>query len=142
MNTSAPSARYTLAPASAKPQILDEFCATTDYHRKYAIALLNNPPAAHPKSWHTGIEPRLLDGDQGRPGGDLGGRRVSVVRPPRGLPARVVAVGPAALCFLPHHRAAIAEVTSPDDGPPLANPWAEVKRLQNKAEIWRLEGPQ
>lgn len=40
--------RYTLAPASAKPQILDEFCATTGYHRKYAIALLNHPPATHP----------------------------------------------------------------------------------------------
>jgi hypothetical protein len=40
--------RYTLAPANAKPQILDEFCATTGYHRKYAIALLNHPPATHP----------------------------------------------------------------------------------------------
>jgi len=35
--------RYSLAPASAKPQILDEFCATTGYHRKYAITLLNHP---------------------------------------------------------------------------------------------------
>ena len=35
--------RYTLAPWRAKPAILDEFCATTGYHRKYAITLLNGP---------------------------------------------------------------------------------------------------
>jgi len=36
--------RYTLAPQRAKPGILTEFCATTGYHRKYAITLLNHPP--------------------------------------------------------------------------------------------------
>jgi len=36
--------RYTLAPDRAKQAILDEFCATTGYHRKYAITLLNHPP--------------------------------------------------------------------------------------------------
>ena len=36
--------RYTLAPRRAKPTILDEFCATTGYSRKYAIAALNRPP--------------------------------------------------------------------------------------------------
>jgi len=36
--------RYALAPWSVKPRILDEFCATTGYHRKYAITLLNCPP--------------------------------------------------------------------------------------------------
>ena len=43
--------RYTLAPGRAKPRILDEFCATTGYHRKYAITLLNGPPhpAAQPR---------------------------------------------------------------------------------------------
>ncbi len=43
--------RYTLAPWSAKPRILDEFCATTGYHRKYAITLLNCPscPAEQPR---------------------------------------------------------------------------------------------
>jgi hypothetical protein len=35
--------RYTLAPWSRKPRILDEFCATTGYHRKYAITMLNGP---------------------------------------------------------------------------------------------------
>src|SRR5436853_3533591 len=35
--------RYTLAPRNAKPRILDEFCATTGYHRKYAITVLNDP---------------------------------------------------------------------------------------------------
>jgi hypothetical protein len=41
--------RYTLAPWSAKPRILDEFCATTGYHRKYAITLLNDPHRTRPK---------------------------------------------------------------------------------------------
>jgi hypothetical protein len=35
--------RYTLAPQHAKGAILDEFCATTGYQRKYAITLLNHP---------------------------------------------------------------------------------------------------
>ncbi len=35
--------RYTQASRTAKAQILDEFCATTRYHRKYAIALLTAP---------------------------------------------------------------------------------------------------
>jgi hypothetical protein len=43
--------RYTLAPRRAKPAILDEFCATTGYHRKYAITLLNGPQ-------HTAGQPR------------------------------------------------------------------------------------
>jgi hypothetical protein len=43
--------RYTLAPRRAKPGILDEFCATTGYHRKYAITLLNCPQ-------HTPGQPR------------------------------------------------------------------------------------
>ena len=42
--------RYTLARASAKPQILDEFCATTGYHRKYAISLLNHPAGQRPST--------------------------------------------------------------------------------------------
>ena len=41
--------RYTLAPRRAKPSILDEFCATTGYHRKYAITVLNDPPPAAPQ---------------------------------------------------------------------------------------------
>ena len=43
--------RYTLAPWTAKPRILDEFCATTGYQRKYAITLLNAPQrtAEHPR---------------------------------------------------------------------------------------------
>ena len=36
--------RYTLAPRSAKPRILDEFCATTGYQRKYAITLAAGCP--------------------------------------------------------------------------------------------------
>jgi hypothetical protein len=37
-------ARYALANKSGKSRILDEFVATTDYRRKYAISLLNQPP--------------------------------------------------------------------------------------------------
>ena len=40
--------RYTLAPPTAKHPMLNEFCATTGYHRKYAITLLNHPaPRRH-----------------------------------------------------------------------------------------------
>lgn len=37
-------ARYTLGNRTVKRQILDELVATTGYHRKYAIGLLNHPP--------------------------------------------------------------------------------------------------
>jgi len=36
--------RYRQAPREAKGQILDEFCATTGYHRKSALRLLHGPP--------------------------------------------------------------------------------------------------
>ena len=49
--------RYTLAPWSAKRGILDEFCATTGYHRKYAIALLNRPQRpAEPAGWVSALK--------------------------------------------------------------------------------------
>ena len=35
--------RYQKASREVKSRILDEFCATTGYHRKYAIHLLNSP---------------------------------------------------------------------------------------------------
>ena len=35
--------RYRKAGREQRSGILDEFCATTGYHRKYAIALLNRP---------------------------------------------------------------------------------------------------
>ncbi len=41
--------RYAQASRAAKSQILDEFCATTRYHRKYAIALLTTPPGRTPQ---------------------------------------------------------------------------------------------
>ena len=37
-------ARDRQAPRTAKGQILDEFCATTGYHRKAALGLLHGPP--------------------------------------------------------------------------------------------------
>ena len=36
--------RYHRAERKKRPALLDEFCATTDYNRKYAIRLLNGPP--------------------------------------------------------------------------------------------------
>lgn len=36
--------RYHKAEGKAKGRMLDEFCLTTGYHRKYAIRLLNGPP--------------------------------------------------------------------------------------------------
>jgi hypothetical protein len=36
--------RYRQAPRAAKGQILDEFCASTGYHRKSALRLLHGPP--------------------------------------------------------------------------------------------------
>ena len=36
--------RYLKASREQRSAILDEFCAATGYHRKYAIALLNRPP--------------------------------------------------------------------------------------------------
>jgi hypothetical protein len=38
------SPRYVTATGAEKRRILDEFVATTGYHRKYAIALLRRPP--------------------------------------------------------------------------------------------------
>src|SRR5262249_52005055 len=41
--------RYRAAGRKAKKVILNEFCANTDYNRKYAIRLLNGPrPEKHP----------------------------------------------------------------------------------------------
>jgi hypothetical protein len=39
------SPRYVTATGTDKARILDEFVATTGYHRKYAITLLRHPPA-------------------------------------------------------------------------------------------------
>ncbi|MDR7521037.1 MAG: DDE-type integrase/transposase/recombinase [Armatimonadota bacterium] len=43
------SHRYRTASRLAKQQILTEFCATTGYHRKAAIRVLNKPPDAQPR---------------------------------------------------------------------------------------------
>lgn len=40
--------RYTLGNRTAKQRALDELVATTGYHRKYAIQLLNHPPKQRP----------------------------------------------------------------------------------------------
>ena len=41
--------RYRGAERQNKAKMLDEFCANTDYHRKYALRLLNGPrPGSRP----------------------------------------------------------------------------------------------
>src|SRR2546429_3470472 len=40
----ATAARYKAAKRTEKGRILDEFCAATEYHRKYAISVLGNLP--------------------------------------------------------------------------------------------------
>ncbi len=42
-------ARYRQASRADKQRILDEFCASTGYHRKYALRLLNGPPPGRPR---------------------------------------------------------------------------------------------
>jgi hypothetical protein len=37
-------ARYRRTDRKGKQAVLDEFCANTGYHRKYALRLLNGPP--------------------------------------------------------------------------------------------------
>jgi hypothetical protein len=45
--------RYNLAPRHLKPRLLDEVCAVTGYHRKYATRLLNGRlPARKPPPHH------------------------------------------------------------------------------------------
>src|SRR5205823_10079005 len=44
--------RYREARWDDKQRILDEFTAATGYHRKYAIAVLNHPPAERPLPIH------------------------------------------------------------------------------------------
>jgi hypothetical protein len=45
--------RYTLGSRSDKQRVLDELVASTGYHRKYAIQLLNHPPKKHPPKRRT-----------------------------------------------------------------------------------------
>src|SRR5436305_10731667 len=44
------SPRYVTATGADKARILAEFVATTGYHRKYALALLNHPPRPRPRT--------------------------------------------------------------------------------------------
>src|SRR5579864_1036478 len=112
--------RYTLAPRRAKPAILDEFCATTGYHRKYAIRLLNCP---HPTDRHAPPPSAGLFG-RGRhdPGGDLGGGRLSLVPPPAGAPAALAPLGAPPLCHSARPRPPVAPDQSQYDRPAPASP--------------------
>jgi hypothetical protein len=46
--------RYTLGSRTEKQVVLDELVATTGYHRKYAIQVLNHPPKRRPGQRHGG----------------------------------------------------------------------------------------
>jgi hypothetical protein len=62
-------ARYRLSDRTARCQILDELVATTSYHRKYAIGLLNQPPKRRTRKRREG---RAKSTAGGEPGGSLG----------------------------------------------------------------------
>lgn len=49
--------RYRRSSAAKKGAILDEFCRVCDYHRKYAIRLLNGPRPARPSGLRRGRGP-------------------------------------------------------------------------------------
>jgi hypothetical protein len=53
------AARYRRAGKREKGRILDEFCAATGYHRKYALGLLKRPPVATGGSGPRRARPRL-----------------------------------------------------------------------------------
>jgi anti-anti-sigma factor len=62
------STRYRRAPRAEKTRLLDEFCAVTGYHRKYALILLRRPPRptlpgrpGRPRLYAGGLD-RLLAG--------------------------------------------------------------------------------
>jgi hypothetical protein len=46
--------RYTLGSRTEKQVVLDELVATTGYHRKYAMQVLNHPPKRRPGQRHGG----------------------------------------------------------------------------------------
>src|SRR3972149_5341162 len=54
-------ARYLKANKSGKERILDEFVASTGYHRKYAIKLLNHSPK--PRGFRKKGRPKLYQGE-------------------------------------------------------------------------------
>src|SRR3989337_3386770 len=54
-------ARYLKANKSGKERILDEFVASTGYHRKYAIKLLNHSPK--PRGFRKKGRPKLCQGE-------------------------------------------------------------------------------
>ena len=52
-------ARYQQAARQAKGHILDEFCATTGYHRKSALRLLHGPPPGRTPPGGVAGRPRM-----------------------------------------------------------------------------------
>jgi hypothetical protein len=65
--------RYTLSDRTAKQHVLDEFVATTGYHRKYAIQLLNHPPR-RPVTSRPSTRLAAAPPPDGRPGASGGAR--------------------------------------------------------------------
>jgi len=78
-----------------KHQILDECCRVTGYHRKHAVRLLNGPaPSGDHPAPGVGAPHVQARRHRGAPD-DLGGGRLSVVRPPQGVAPALAAPGPA-----------------------------------------------
>jgi len=72
--------RYAQATRMTKPQILTEFCATTGYHRKYAITLLGQaaPPLRHRAPTY-GAQTVTVLATIGEGGPAIRGRRSSIL---------------------------------------------------------------
>jgi len=64
-------ARYLAEPRKDQGRLLDEFCRTTGYRRKYALRLLNGPGPADP------IDSTARPGKQHQPGDPVGPRRAA-----------------------------------------------------------------
>ena len=111
--------RYRGAAREDKGRILDEFCATTGYHRKYALRLLNGPPPGperprrrrRPATYGPAVIQALT--------ADLGGGGLSLVGAAEGAAPPVAALGaPAARPVGDRVPAAAAHQRPPDRSAP------------------------
>ena len=88
--------RYRRAAREGRSRILNEFCAATGYHRKYAISLLNRPveEGLHGVKRRRGVTYPALRGYEGS-GDDMGSGWLPVVGAAQGDAAGVDAMGEA-----------------------------------------------
>jgi hypothetical protein len=109
--------RYRKAEAKSRGGLLNEFCSTTGYNRKYAIRLLNGPPPGAGAEETVARTPAALwqAGGFGLGGGMAGGR-LSLVGAAEGAAAQLAAVDSQALPAGPGDRAAVTGHQRAADG--------------------------